>query len=864
MAIRKEVEKEGYVKWLNELTKDSVGQVGGKGANLAEMYNNKMPVPPAFVITAATYKEFLEVTGINKEIYERLSRVDIEKTVELEEAAKKIRELIESKEIPKEMREEILESYGHLDVDEESLRGASADALGILKRGREPPFVAVRSSATSEDSAEASFAGQQATFLNVKGNEDLIKAVRGCWASLFSARSVYYRIKKGFKHEETAIAVVVQKMVNPEKSGVIFTKDPRGLSEDVIIEAVYGLGEGIVSGMIAPDHYVINRNLEVQTTKVSDKKVAIVRTSSGTNEKVNLTTERSNSQVLTSYEIKKLTQYALEVENHYNKPQDLEFAIDSHDIYIVQTRPITTIGKKPMEESSEELAAVKDAKVIIEGLAASPGVASGVVKIIHDLSELNRIIKGDVLVTEMTNPDMVVAMQKAAAIVTDEGGLTSHAAIVSREMGIPAVVGTRTATTTLKEGQTITVDGFTGKVYEGVLEGKKVEIKPIVKGTKTKIKVILDLPKYADRAALTEIEAVGLTRVEGIIAEGGKHPNYYLNEGKIDEYEEVIYQGIKKIAEKFKEVWVRTSDLRSDEYRNLEGAPKEIEANPMLGMHGIRAGLKDRGIILAEVKALKRVADEGKIMGVLTPQVISVEEVKELAKVIEEAGAGNNENIKMGVMVETPAAVQIIEELCDEGIKFISFGTNDLTQYTLAIDRGNEAVQGLYNEKHPAVLRQIEKVIKACKEKGVESSICGQAGSDEEMVRHLVSYGIDSISVNADKAYEISLLVKELEEKSENKNTINDKENKELNEETSEEKEELVEDNYEEETVEELEAREVSPRTPQEKQEKKEADEDEDYEKEILKELNDKDNTEEAGSPEEPAHEGREILLDIF
>ena len=397
----------------------------------------------------------------------------------------------------------------------------------------------------------------------------------------------------------------------------------------------------------------------------------------------------------------------------------------------------------------------------------------------------------------MTNPDMVVTMQKSAAIVTDEGGLTSHASIVSREMGIPCVVGTQEATTKLKEGEIITVDGFSGKIYKGkVLETIEKEILPVVK-TKTKIKVIVDLPTYAERASKTNIKQVGLTRIEGIIAESGKHPNYFLEKKQIQDYEKIIFNGIKGIAKYFDELWIRTSDIRLDEYGNLEGAPENKEENPMLGMHGIRHSLKNPEILKSELRALKRISEEGKIIGILLPQIISVEEVMEVKEILKEI---NFNNAKIGVMIETPASVQIIKELCEEGIDFISFGTNDLTQYTLAIDRNNESVQYLYNELHPAILHQLEYVIKICKEFGVETSICGQAGSRKEMVDILVRFGIDSISVNADAAREISEYVAELEkEDSEENSEIQeevDSENSEDDRIIKEEKTEKVSDAF--------------------------------------------------------------------
>jgi len=752
--MKKVVVDSGFIKWLSELDKTSGSMAGGKGANLAEMYNSKFPVPPAFVITAQAYDYLITKTGIKDEIKEKIEALDIEDTKQLDTIAKEIRELIEKQEMPEDLKEEIIENYDILGESAKPNNISSAVAT-ILKNTKEDIFVAVRSSATTEDLAAASFAGQQETFVNIKGKSQLIDAVKRCFASLFTARAVYYRKKKGFTHEQALLAVVIQKMINSDKSGVMFSKDPVNQTDNIVIEAVYGLGEGIVSGKILPDHYVVSKDLEIKDKKINNKKIALTRNGAGENITVNLTSERSNSQVLTDYEIKKLADYAEKLESHYGKPQDIEFSIEDKSIYIVQTRPITTQATAKKAEIIGE--------AILKGLGASPGVGSGTVKIINTLEELEKVKKNDILVTKMTNPDMVVAMQRASGIITDEGGTTSHAAIVSREMGIPCVVGTEQATKLLKDGDQVTVDGSNGKVYRGKSESKKAEIKPIEK-TKTEIKVIVDLPDFAERAALTGATAVGLTRLEGIIAESGKHPFYFVKANKIKEYEEIIFKGIKKIAQHFNKIWIRASDIRSDEYRNLEGSRQEIEINPMLGDHGIRFSLKHKDILKAELLACKRIADTGKKVGIMFPQVISMEEVKEAKNIAKELGI-LKEHIEFGVMIETPAACLIIEEICKEGIDFISFGTNDLTQYTLAIDRGNEDIQNLYNEMHPAVLSELSHVIQVCKKYNVTTSICGQAASKREMAEFLVKQGINSLSVNADAAHTISVLVKDIEEK---------------------------------------------------------------------------------------------------
>ncbi len=740
-----------FIKWFSEINKDSIKTVGGKGANLGEMFNTKIPVPPGFMVTAQAYDYFIEKAGIQAKISELLNKIEYSKTSELDEITKQIREIITNAEFPKDLEEEIVESYGNMDAD------GSASLHDVIKKTPESIFVAVRSSATAEDLADASFAGQQDTYLNIKGNEDLLEAVKRCFASLYTSRATYYRHKKGFKHEETSLAVVVQKMVDSDKSGVMFSTDPTYKDDNIIIEAVYGLGEGIVSGMITPDKYIISKEMKILDIKVANKKVALTRNSGGGKIEVKLTEERSNAQVLKEAELRSLAEIAIKLEDHYKKPQDIEFAIENGEISIVQTRAITTAKNKIELGSSKEI----EGEAVLSGLAASPGIGVGKVRIVKEMSDLNKVKEGDVLVTKMTNPDMVVTMQRASAIVTDEGGLTAHAAIVSREMGIPCIVGTQEATTKLKEDEIVTVDGFHGKVYKGKHgESKKKEILPVTAKTKTKIKVIVDLPSFAERASKTRLKEVGLTRIEGIIAEGGKHPNYFLKQKKLEDYEELVFKGVNEIAKYFDKIWVRTSDIRSDEFGNLEGAPEEKEANPMLGMHGVRYSLKEPEILKSELKALKRIAERGKEIGLLLPQIISVDEVKAVKKAAEEIGFTK---AKIGVMVETPAAVQIIKDLCDEKIDFISFGTNDLTQYILAVDRGNEQVQHLYNENHPAVLYQLEFVIRVCKRFGVETSICGQAGSRKEMVKFLVERGIDSISTNADVAKEISDYVAELE-----------------------------------------------------------------------------------------------------
>jgi len=750
---------EKAVVWLSEIGKEDVAIAGGKGANLAEMYNLGLPVPPAFIVTANAYAQFLAENELNEKIAELLSGFDYENTAELEERARKVRELIVKAEMPDYIAEEIIEAYEVLSSNEQAIV-------------QEPCFTAVRSSATAEDLLTASFAGQQETYLNVKGNTVLLEAIKKCWASLFTARATYYRHKKGFSHEKTLIAVIVQKMINSDKSGVTFTIEPvKNDKSKLVIEAVFGLGEGIVSGAIEPDYYLVDKEtLSLVDKKIGIKKLEFTRDSSGKNIKKELPPEKQREQVLEPWEIKKLAEYGIKLEQHYKWPQDIEWAIEGGNIYIVQTRAVTTVER---EVKRKEIAATP----ILTGLGASPGVASGVVKIIWKLEDLKKIEKGDVLVTTMTNPDMVPVMMKSAAIVTNEGGNTCHAAIVSRELGIPCVVGTRKATEVLVDSMVVTVDGAEGKVYEGKieeLEGKEAEAEKKARAeekrlkTRTKIKVNCDMPATAERAARHEPDGIGLVRIEFMIIAGGVHPAQYIREGRADDYTRLLVENLEAIAKHFegKPIWVRTSDLRTDEYRNLKGGHLEpIETDPMIGWHGIRRSLDEPEILKAEFKAIKGLHEKGyKNIGVMIPFLISVDELKKAKQIMEEIGLKPLEDVAFGVMVETPAACWIIEELCKEGISFISFGTNDLTQLTLGVDRNNAKIAKLFNEMHPAMLRQMEMVIEICKKYGVETSICGQAASDPAMAEFLIKHGIDSLSVNIDAIEKIRELAARVEQ----------------------------------------------------------------------------------------------------
>ncbi len=763
------------VVWFKELSNKDIPIAGGKGASLCEMYNAGFPIPPGFIITAQAYQKFLTQTGIDKEIYSILKDLNVDDNVKLQEASKKVQKIIEETQMPLSIKQSITEMYEGMTVGE-GLSNLNQQTKAMLKSGRDYPFVAVRSSATAEDLPNASFAGQQASFLNIRGTTQLLLATQQCWASLFNARAIYYRIKNNFPHEKVLIAVVVQKMVNAEKAGVMFSVNPISQDEnEIMIETAWGLGEALVSGSVNPDQYIVDKKAEkIKSVLVRKQTWAyVLDTNYNKTVKKELPKEMYEKQKLTEGEILALARLAKKGEEHYKAPQDLEYAIEKNRIMIVQSRPITTLKKHVAEEVVEKLSS---AKILTKGLSASPGVASGRVKIVANADELTKIEKGDILVARMTDPDYVAAMQRSAAIVTEQGGTTCHAAIVSREMGIPCIVGTENATQVLREGMQITVDAVNGVVYEGNVNLNHNIGNPVHEDyhenesyeTVTEVKVIMDLPEFAEKAAATNADGVGLLRCEVMMAKH-EHPAWLLKNNKKEILFNELVEGISKIAEAFrgKPVWYRTSDFRTDEYRNLQGGKEEpVEDNPMLGWHGIRRSVDMPELLMTEFEAIKEVHKRGLTnVGVMLPMVTHVEQVEFGKKMLKKAGFNPGKDIEFGVMVETPASVQIIEEICQVGIDFVSFGTNDLTQFTMAIDRNNAHMQRWYNELHPAVLRQIQHVIEVCKRYDVNTSICGQAGSKPEMAEFLVRCGIDSISANPDAVQKIRHVVSRVERK---------------------------------------------------------------------------------------------------
>jgi len=719
------------VRWLDEISSEEITRFGGKAASLGQLTALDAPVPQGFVVTTDSYRTVLREAGIEEELADILD-VDPDEEAAIGEAAHRARSLIRTASIPTSVRSDIVESYEQL--------------------GEDVP-VAVRSSATAEDRPDASFAGQQETFLNVTG-EDLLDRVKACWASLFTERAILYRQEHGYSHDDVAIAVIVQEMIDAEKSGVLFTSPPSEPGETMVVEAVWGLGEAAVSGTVTPDNYVVDRESRsvVETTVTGQEKMLTRDPETGDTVERPVPSDSPTQGVLDETEIERLSEIALEIEAEQGEPQDIEWAMVDGDAYLLQSRPITTHGDE--EED-----------ILATGLGTSPGRGSGPARHV-DGDDFEAVGAGDVIVTSMTTPDMMPALRRAAGIVTDEGGETCHAAIVSRELGVPAVVGARDATDGIEPDQVVTVDGDTGSVRAGDLAPDEEEsdetagrarVEAGVAGggpvTATPVLTNVSIPEAAERAAETGADGVGLLRLEHTVLSLGATPEQYAAEHGRDALVERLAEEIRTVVDAFypDPVRVRTLDAPTDEFRSLDGGEDEPEeANPMLGYRGIRRSLDRPDPFRQQLRAVARLREAGyDNLEVMFPLVTDAEDVQRAREEMREVGL-DPEVTTWGTMIETPASALSIEEIVDAGVEFVSFGTNDLTQYTLAVDRNNEWIADRYDALHPAVRRLIERVIEVCDDSGVKTSICGEAGSDPEMIETLVDAGIDSLSVNVD------------------------------------------------------------------------------------------------------------------
>ncbi|QSZ27732.1 phosphoenolpyruvate synthase [Aceticella autotrophica] len=768
-----------FVKWFNELGKNDVGLVGGKGANLGEVTNAKISVPPGFCVTAEAYKYFIEKTGLSSKIKDIIGKTDINNLEELMKNTSEIRNMITNTPMTPEIEKEIIEAYKELG-------------------GKDYPVkVAVRSSATAEDLPDASFAGQQETYLNVFGEKDLLVNVRRCWASLWTARATAYRQAQGFDHFSVYLSAVVQKMIQSEISGVAFTVNPMtGNRQEIMINASWGLGEAVVSGKVTPDEYIVDKsNLNIIEKTISDKNLMIVadpNSERGTIEievSKYLGEEFVKKQSLSDEQIVSLCQQLIKIEKHYGTPQDVEWGYENGNFYILQSRPITTLNK--IQKEGKDTAATNTKKVLVKGLGASPGIATGKVVFVNNFDDVTKIEKNTILVTTMTNPDMVPAMKKSLAVVTDEGGRTCHAAIVSRELGIPCIVGTKNATEILKEGMEITVDASRGVVYEGHIslgsedtEKSTIGTTPLVKGalwkeiapvTATKIYMNLGEPEAIARYKDLPFDGIGLMRTEFIFTDHiGAHPMYLLKNHQEQMFIDKLAEGISTVAEAIypRPVVVRFSDFRTNEFRGLKGGENEpIENNPMIGWRGVSRYISpeyEAGFRL-ECKAMRKVREEFQLTNVyaMLPFVRTTAEVRQVLKIMADEGLSSSLNFKVWIMAEVPSVVFLAEQFCTL-VDGFSIGSNDLTQLILGADRDSEKLSnmGYLDERNEAVIAAISHLIETARKYGKTISICGQGPSVyPEFTEFLVHSGITSVSVNPDTVANTRRLVASVEQK---------------------------------------------------------------------------------------------------
>ena len=779
--------RKDLVLWFEGLRKTDIPSVGGKNANLGELTNTGLPVPPGFAITAYSYKKFIEETGISAKIYEIIGETvsNPDDPAQYELASKRIRELIEATPMPKDVETAIRSAYEEL--------GRKLDIKDV--------FVAVRSSATAEDLPDASFAGQQETFLNVRSTRDVLVNTVKCWSSLFTPRAIFYRNEKGFPHEKVFISVGVQKMVNSRAAGVMFTLNPvTGDTTQIVIEGNHGLGEAVVSGAVTPDDFVVDKqSVRIIERRLAKKTVQYIRDpKTGNTIHAEVPMEIQEKPCVSDEEIIKLAELAKRIEQHYGRPQDIEWAIDRDiqppaNMFIVQARPETVWGGKTMTKGeAEETKATQELKVIIKGIAAGRrGYGAGVAKVVSDPTTAAKMIKkGNILVTEMTNPDFVPFMKLAGAIVTDKGGVTCHAAIVSRELGIPCVVGTEKGTQVMVTGKEYTVDSRSGIVYEGILK-TMIEKPAAAAGTQTtfvtgvlqpapvtatKIYMNLGVPEKAEDYKDLPFEGIGLMRMEFILASYiGEHPLHFIETGEGQKFVDKLAEGIATVARAIqpRPVVVRFSDFKTNEYRELKGGEKYeiVEANPMLGWRGCSRYISQwyEKAYRLECQAIMKCRKEWglKNVWVMLPVVRTLWEAKAVLEIMRQEGLERSKDLKVWFMAETPSIAILADEFSKLADGF-SIGSNDMTQGILMIDRDSERLgqMGYFDERDPAVERIIAHLIRVAHENGATVSICGEGPSNlPDFAEFLVRVGIDSISVNNDAVVATRKLVASIEQK---------------------------------------------------------------------------------------------------
>ena len=756
-----------FILWFDELRREDVDLVGGKSSSLGELTSaTNVPVPYGFATTAAGYRYFMTETGLDKQIKEMLEELtDVEDPVQLRMVTAKIREAVCAAPMPKDLAESIRKGY---------------EELG-QKVGEQDPFVAVRSSATAEDLPDASFAGQQDTYLNVRGADMVIQKVKECYASTFTDRATYYRTKKGFDHLEVALSAAIQMMVFSKSAGVMFTVDlVTGDDSTITIEGAWGLGEYVVQGTVTPDNFRVKKDdLSIVSTMVNTKPIQLVRKAGGDCEELPVPEDLQKVQVLTEEQIKELASYAKAIEKHYGCYMDMEWGVDERNdkIWLLQARPETVWSKKNKEKKpsteGETMEVTSERVVVVKGLPASPGKAAGKAHVILDPSRIDEFKEGEILVTTMTAPDWVPAMKKAKAIVTDAGGMTCHASIVSRELGIPCIVGTKSrsteATTTIHDGADITVDATNGVVYEGYVEDlvkpkqeqaqggmTVVEPAPI---TGTKIYMNLGNPDMAEKYSVLPCDGIGLMREEFIWTTFiHEHPLYLIEIGHPERVVDQLAEGIRKMCQAMapRPVTLRFSDFKSSEYRDLKGGDKfePNESSALLGWRGASRYYDPKYIeaFKLELKAVRKVREEFglKNLNVMVPFCRRVDEMEKVVALMDAEGLHRGPDFKVWLMAEIPSNII----LADQFNKFVdgySIGSNDLTMLVMGCDRDNETVAPLFDERNLAVKRAIRHLIEVAHKEGKTVSICGQAPSVyPDFTEFLIKSGIDSISVNPD------------------------------------------------------------------------------------------------------------------